>query len=312
MERVETVGMTGALVDESRDSAVNWGAVIAGGIAAAALSMLLLAFGVGVGFSVVSPWSDQGVSSTTFSLGAGIYLIVVSMLASTVGGYLAGRLRTKWSGVHTDEVFFRDTAHGFLAWAFAAVLGAGVLGAASTHILAGATSGLSQGGAAAATQQAGNASGGPTDIYVDTLFRPAPTGAGAGQAAAPADPSAAAGATPAAAPSSTRSTGDSAEARGEMTRLFSRSLAKGGDFSAADRAYVTQVVSARTGLSQQEADRRVTEVTTQAKAAADAARKGAAKLSLWLAASMLAGALAASLAATEGGQIRDGRWGANR
>ena len=96
--------------------------------------------------------------------------------------------------------------------------------------------------------------------------------------------------------------------RGEMNRLFTRSLRKGSDFSPADRTYVAQVVAARTGLSQADAEKRVTEVTNQAKAATDAARKGAAKLSLWLAASMLAGAFAASLAATEGGKYRDGGW----
>ena len=64
--------------------AVSWGAVLAGGIAAAAVTLVLLAFGVGVGFSVVSPWSDQGVSSTTLHVGAGIYLVVMAMLASTV------------------------------------------------------------------------------------------------------------------------------------------------------------------------------------------------------------------------------------
>jgi hypothetical protein len=85
-------------------------------------------------------------------------------------------------------------------------------------------------------------------------------------------------------------------------------LGKGSDFSAADRTYVAQVVAARTGLSQADAEKRVTEVTNQAKTATDAARKGAAKLSLWLVASMLAGAFAASLAATEGGKYRDGGW----
>jgi hypothetical protein len=300
------------LEDEGRDSAVAWGAVIAGGITSAALMLMLLAFGTGIGLSVVSPWADSGVSSTTFSLGAGLYLIVVAMLASTVAGYLAGRLRTKWVGVHTDEVYFRDTAHGFLAWAFGTVLSAAVLGAAATHIIAGASSGLSQAGASAAAQPGSNA-GGPADIYVDTLFRPAPGAASAGQPATPpADPSLAPGAGQAAAPApasaASRNAGSPTAARSEITRLFTRNMAKGADFSAADRAYVSQVVSTRTGLSQAEADKRVTEVTTQAKAAADAARRGAAKLSLWLAASMLAGALAASLAATEGGQLRDGRW----
>src|ERR1039457_6225725 len=92
-------------------SAISWAA-----IAAAALTLVLLAFGAGMGFSAVSPWSNSGVSASTFEIGTGLYLIVVAMLASTIGGYVAGRLRTKWAGVHTHEVFFRDTAHGFLAW----------------------------------------------------------------------------------------------------------------------------------------------------------------------------------------------------
>src|ERR1700674_4576371 len=111
-------------IEESQVSAVSWAAILAGGVASAALTLLMLAFGTGMGFSVVSPWTNSGVSSTTFSLWAGLYLIVVAMTASSIGGYLAGRLRTKWSGVHTHEVYFRDTAHGFLAWAFATLLSA--------------------------------------------------------------------------------------------------------------------------------------------------------------------------------------------
>ena len=114
--RTET--RVGAL--EENQSAVSWAAIAAGGVATAALTLLLLAFGAGMGFSAISPWSNAGISSETFSLAAGIYLIVVAMLASTIGGYVAGRLRTKWVGVHSDEVAFRDTAHGILAWAFAA------------------------------------------------------------------------------------------------------------------------------------------------------------------------------------------------
>jgi hypothetical protein len=280
-----TAIVTGSTIDEGTLSAVSWGAVIAGGIAAAAVSLVLLAFGIGVGFSVVSPWGDQGVSSTTFSVGAGIYLVVVAMLASTVGGYLAGRLRNRWAGIHQDEVYFRDTAHGFLAWAFAAVLGATVMGAATTHILASASAGLIPATGAAAATAASN----PTDTYVDTLLR--------------ADTRPAAAGTPAAS-----SATDQAAARAELGRLIASSMRKGSDLSAADRTYVARVVSARTGLSQAEAEKRVNDVIVQAKKAADDARKAAAKLSLWLAASMLAGALAASLAATEGGLLRDSPW----
>src|SRR5665648_1158787 len=121
---------------------VSWAAVAAGAIAAAALTLVLLAFGAGMGFSSVSPWGNSGVSASTFQISAGIYLIVVAMLASTIGGYIAGRLRTKWVGVHTHEVFFRDTAHGFLAWGFATVLSAAFLASAASNIAGGASSGL--------------------------------------------------------------------------------------------------------------------------------------------------------------------------
>ena len=287
MATIQTTTNPG-LIEEGKHSAVNWGAVIAGGVTTAALTLVLLAFGAGVGFSVVSPWADSGVSAATFSLGAGLFLIAVAMLSSTIGGFIAGRLRTKWVGVHTHEVYFRDTAHGFLSWAFATLLGVGILGAAVTHITAGASVGATQ---ASVTTQAAS---GPMDGYVDTLFRPG-LSVSSQNAMAPT----------AAAVANNQNTN---VARGEMTRLFTRSLRKGDDFSPADRTYVAQVVAARTGLSQADAEKRVTEVTNQAKAATDAARKGAAKLSLWLAASMLAGAFAASLAATEGGKYRDGGW----
>ena len=106
---------------------VSWAAVAAGAVAAAALALLLVAFGAGLGLSAISPWSDSGVSASTFNIGTGIYLIIVGVMSSAVGGYLAGRLRTKWIGVHTNEVFFRDTAHGVVTWAFATLIGATAL-----------------------------------------------------------------------------------------------------------------------------------------------------------------------------------------
>src|SRR6476620_9196922 len=143
---------------------VSWPAVAAGAVVSCAITLLLLAFGAGLGLSVVSPWSGSGVSATTFKIGTGLYLIVMAMLASSIGGYIAGRLRTRWVGVHSDEVYFRDTAHGFLAWAFASVLGAVLLATAATSLLGSAVTGASQGAATAASQS------GPMDGYVDTLF----------------------------------------------------------------------------------------------------------------------------------------------
>jgi hypothetical protein len=274
-------------VHQSEHSTVSWGAVIGGGIVAAALALFLAALGVGLGLSSISPWSDQGVSATTFSVGAGIYIVCVSMLANAVGGYLAGRLRHTWVGVHHDEIYFRDTAHGALAWAFALVLGATILGAATTHILAGASAGLIPAAGAGAANAAQTQ---PTDVYVDSLLR--------------ADPNSTSTGTSSSLGAETRST----DTRGEVSRVFAPVLKKGGNISTEDRTYLVKVVSARTGLSQQEAEKRVDDTTAKAKKAADEARKTAAKTALWLAASMLAGAVAAMLGATEGGVLRDSKW----
>ena len=256
-------------------SGVSWAAVLAGAVASCALTLVLLSLGTGLGLSAVSPWGNAGVSATTFKIGTGLYFIVMAMISSAIGGYIAGRLRTKWTGVHSDEVYFRDTAHGFLAWAFASVLGAVLLASPASSLVGGAASGATQ--AAANLAQ----SSGPMDGYVDTLLR--------------ADT-----ASPAANPQ---------DSRGEMVRLFTTSFRNGNDLAPNDRTYVAKVVSARTGLAQPEAEKRVTEVTNQVKSDLDKARKNAAQLALWLTAALLIGAFSASLAATEGGGLRDGTWG---
>src|ERR1700684_944430 len=94
---------------------LSWAAVLAGAVASLTLTLVLLSFGAGMGFAVVSPWGNSGVSATTFEIGTGLYFIVMAMISSAAGGYLAGRLRSSWIGIHTTEVLFRDTAHGFLA-----------------------------------------------------------------------------------------------------------------------------------------------------------------------------------------------------
>jgi hypothetical protein len=274
MNQTLTTATQADLVEPST-SGVSWGAVLAGAVASGALTLVLLSLGVGLGLSVVSPWGNSGVSPTTFKIGTGLYFIVMAMISSAIGGYVAGRLRTKWVGVHTDEVYFRDTAHGFLAWAFASVIGAVLLASPASSLIGGAASG--------ATQAAANAAqtSGPMDGYVDTLLRSDT-------------------------PQASANPGDS---RGEMVRLFTTSFRNGGDMNPADRSYVAKVVSARTGLSQADAEKRVTEVTAQAKSDLDKARKAAAQLALWLTASLFIGAFSASLAATEGGGVRDGTWG---
>src|SRR4051794_39522155 len=135
----------GAGTVEPSVSGVSWPAVAAGAVVSCALTLVLLAFGIGLGLSVVSPWSGSGVSATTFKIGTGLYLVVIAMLASSIGGYIAGRLRTRWTGVHSDEVYFRDTAHGFIAWAFATVLGAVLLASPAANLVGGTAGAVAQG-----------------------------------------------------------------------------------------------------------------------------------------------------------------------
>jgi hypothetical protein len=273
---IESVIMQpGADAGEPSVAGVSWAAVTAGAVVSCALTFALLAFGVGLGLSVVSPWAGAGVSATTFKIGTGLYLIVIAMLSSSIGGYLAGRLRTRWVGVHSDEVYFRDTAHGFIAWALASVLGAVLLASPAGSLISGGASGATQGAAAASRS-------GPMDGYVDMLLR---SDTPASQAA-----------------------GNGDESRGEMLRLFTSSFRNGGELKPANRDYVSKVVATRTGLSQADADKRVNDVVTQAKIDLDATRKATAQLAFWLTASLLIGAFCASLAAIEGGGLRDGTW----
>jgi hypothetical protein len=209
-------------------------------------------------------------------------------MSSAVGGYVAGRLRTKWLGVHTDEVFFRDTAHGFLAWAFATLISATALASTTAYLASGSIAG----GATAMLSPIS-----PSEIYVDKLFRPVP-----GQPSMASDNTNRANAS-----SASDDTGASGP-RSEVLRLWTTDFRMSTELTPTDRAYVAQVVATRTGLNQSDAEKRVDAIATEAKLAADTARRNAAHLSFWLAAALLFGAFAASLAAAEGGALRDGTW----
>ena len=259
------------LARESNASAVSWPAIAAGAVAAAGFTLFLMELGAGLGLSMMSPWANSGPSGTTLQVGGGIGLILISVMASALGGFLAGRLRTKWAGIHTDEAYFRDTAHGLLAWAFATIISASILAAAATSIVGGLTQGAASNPGLVPDRNS---------YYVDTLFRGAAAPAPAAQ-------------------------GSSQQTTAEVGRIFARGLTSSNGMAAADRTYVAQVIAARTGIPQAEAEKRVDDAITQAKTAADEARKAAAKLALWMAAALLAGALAASFAAAEGGRERD-------
>ncbi|WP_102961146.1 hypothetical protein [Mangrovicella endophytica] len=280
-------------------SAVSWGAIIAGAVAAAVISLVLMLVGSGLGMTMVSPFSNEGVSATTFAVSGIIWLVIVQWLSSGLGGYLTGRLRTRWAATHSDEVYFRDSAHGFLAWALATILVAGLLSSAVSSIVGGGVSavsnvaaGAAQGGVQAAGEQAGNAGGGsdPTGYFVDTLFR---TDAAA----------------PAAAPGAS-ATGTT-DYRGEATRILARSAVT-GELPDADKAYLATLVARETGQPQDQAQARVDQVIAsvdaakqEAKEAADTARSATATLSLLTALSLVIGAFIAGVAAIFGGRERD-------
>jgi len=320
------------VVDLPRESAVSWGAILAGAIAAAALSLILVILGVGLGLSSVSPWSFEGVTAETFGWSSIAWLTFTAIAASGLGGYLAGRLRTKWSNLHGDETYFRDTAHGFVSWAVATLLTAALLTSAIGGILgagakvAGATAGAAAstaGGIAAAgagSAAMGNEEG-DVQYWVDSLFRanptaaqPAPPVGPADAAAPPAPPVNGAPPPPRPMPGADRRA-DSREVRTEVNRIIVNSL-KSDTMDPADTQYLGQLVAAQTGMSQAEAQARVNDVQTrlraaldnakqQAKQAADDARKATAYAALWLFITLLIGAFIASLSATWGGRRRD-------
>ncbi|HEY2112630.1 MAG TPA: hypothetical protein VGH25_12975, partial [Dongiaceae bacterium] len=138
------------VTEESSGSALSWSAIIGGAVAAASVTLILLSLGAGLGFASLSPWSKVGASATTFAVTTAIWFVVVQWLSSAFGGYLAGRLRSKWVGIHTDEGVFRDTAHGILAWALATVVAALLLSSAVAAAIGGTARTAAQIGAGAA------------------------------------------------------------------------------------------------------------------------------------------------------------------
>lgn len=297
-------------VSDLNQPGVSWGAVIAGAAAAAALSFILLILGMGLGLSSVSPWSFN---ATAIGVGTIAWLAFMQLAASGIGGYMAGRLRSKWSSVHTDEVHFRDTAHGLLAWAVATLVTVALLAGGTRAVLSGAIdagtgvaaavapAAAAGAGAAAANASEGGATANPLDYFSDMLLRAAPASVAA--TGAPAVPMAA------------DSSVTVADQRVEIGKIFATSLSA-GSLAADDRAYLGQVVAKRTGISQADAEARVDAVYGRAaKAAADAkakaqqaaetARKAGAHTALWMFVALLLGAFVAALAATFGGRQRD-------
>ncbi len=259
--------------NDSNASGVSWAAVIAGAFVATALSLILLVLGTGIGFSALSPWSNTGASAPAIGTGGIIWLIVMQTIASSMGGYLAGRLRTKWVNVHTHEVYFRDTAHGFLVWAVGLVITAAFLTSAGASMVGGAVrvSAMPADGPGPAQSRNGS-----TAYFVDTLLRA----------------------------TSSTSARDNSAVSGEIGLILANAL-RDGEIPPADKTYLAHVVAARTGVSEADAEKQVDDVFTQARQAADKVRKAIAHAMYWSFLALLIGAFCASFAATIGGSQRD-------
>lgn len=282
------------LIGESPRSAVSWGAIIAGAVIGAALTITLVIGGTGLGLLSVSPWQNEGASGSALAISTIIWLFVTQIISYGVAGYVTGRLRTKWTNVIGDEVYFRDTAHGFTMWALSSVVGLVLLSSAAASIVSGTaqTGATLMGTGAGATTAVAGAAANDTDnmlsldYFTDTLLRPKE-------------------------PALSYSQNDN---RKEITTILTRSLAQ-GEMTTDDENYVVGVIAQRAGISEMEARERLQQVVENAKQAAaelenkareaaDAARKAAAVFSLWAFASLLLGAFVASYAATMGGRSR--------
>jgi hypothetical protein len=273
--------------EQSPTSAVSWPAVFAGAVVTAALSLLLLALGSGIGFSVMNPWGSAPTASETTKAAtvAGIYFTVTAVIASAVGGYLTGRLRALWLGMSSDESFFRDTAHGLVAWAVATVATAAFLGSAGTVITGGAATGAAHGAVAVQARD------GAFPALTDRLFTYDYVAVSKQQGGQPY-------------PGIAR---DYAGDRAAADRLLGRSAFAGRALTDDERQNLAIMVANRTGMALPDAEKRVAAIEADARRAAETARRVGMMPSFWLVAAMLAGALASSLAAWEGGAIRDGR-----
>jgi hypothetical protein len=260
--------------NEAHASGMSWGAVIAGTFIAAALSLALLVLGAGVGFSAVSPLANRGASASAIGWTAIGWLVLMQVIASSMGGYLAGRLRTKWVNVHTHEVYFRDTAHGFLVWAVALVITAAFLTSATASAIGGAQR-TNVGAATVFGAMQSRDDSGPNADVVETLLRTTPY----------------------------RADGEAA-ARAEVGLIVATDL-RVGSMTAADRSYLAQIVAAKTGAGQPDAERRVDDAYAHALQLEETARKAVAHSMYWTFVALLVGAFCASLAATVGGKQRD-------
>jgi hypothetical protein len=262
---------------EASKSAVSWAAIFAGTAVAISISLVLLTLGSGLGLASLTPSVRSAASSGSLAALVTVWIVVVQWLSAASGGYVTGRLRTRWVGTHTHEAFFRDTAHGFVTWSVATAIVAVVIASATSAMLADgihASNTMASGAAQGADSNARISRVAPYDV--DALFRTP-----AGDAKSP-----------------------SIDGRGEAERILINGLSAGG-VPDADRTYLASLIAARTGISQADAEKRVDDVVARTQQEAEAARKAAARTSFLAALAMMIGAFVSCAAAALGGRERD-------
>jgi hypothetical protein len=268
-------------------SFVEWGAVLAGAFLAAALSFVLLTFGSAIGLSATSPWPNAGLSAKVVASLAVFWVLAQQIGSFMAGGYVAGRMRSRWHE-RGDEAEFRDGLHGGVVWAVGVVIGAALL--LST---AGAVTKTGAEIAGRAAAQASTTSD-PMDSVLDTMLRPT--------SGTPAPPQVGPQPNTQAPAQRGRASGD--DTRAEMSRIMASSV-RGTSMTDQNRTYLAQLVAQRTGLSQPEAEKRVNEAITAAREAADKTRRAGVLTGFVTAASLVLSLGAAWWAGMKGGHHRD-------
>lgn len=251
---------------------VQWPVIFAGGVVGAAAAFVLMSFAAAIGLAVASPsptWRD---ASAWLALLSGVWVLLVLIFSFAVAGYIAGRMRRRLTGLDANEVEFRDGMHGLLAWAVGVIVGSLLLLAAAS------ASSLARTDANATAGRSGNTRSQPFLAFeLDRLFR-----------------------------SDRAARQDENEAsRDEAGRIIASGLGR-RDIAPEDRAYLSRLVAARTGLAQPEADRRVNQVVEESRRSATQARRSGVIIGFLTAAALVAAAAAAWLASVAGGRHRDG------
>ena len=255
---------------EVKAPGITWGGVIAGSFVTAALSLVMLALGAGIGISTVPAWMGAGAPARV-AIGTVVWMILAEVFAAGIGGYVAGRLRAEWSSLRTAEVHFRDRVQGFLVWAVSILITAAFLATGVTAIVAGAVTNAFSVSRTATVQNYGT-----SEYYADALFRGDAT------------------------PVIRYDAGARAEAN-----VILENAARHDYLPREDRAYLVKLVSSETGLNAADAETRVSQVASGEIQQSQVARKATVHSLEWEFVALLIGAFVASRAAMAGGKERD-------